>query len=232
MLNVNTAVARLETHRHRRERHCPNVLALFQLTKESWPDWKTDDRLHVVEHQLERKRERKKERTSWNVYWVYMTMCGYAYIVLSGCLRSNRFIVLILLKFEFFIQSAAITNTRVTLRPTVGQLDFFMLISQKIRLKSTDSSSYNENKPRWLILSITKFFKLANHYLIIRRSPADRMIKLYDFGFSINGRFAYSSEIDSLYLVVFRLKKKKIKRKQRVKNKLYMNALKNMGRGL
>ena len=55
-----TTVARFETHRHCLERHCPNDLALFQLTKESRPDRKTDDCL--IEHQLER--EREKERTS------------------------------------------------------------------------------------------------------------------------------------------------------------------------
>ena len=64
-----------------------------------------------------------------------MTTCGYAYIVLSGFLSSNGVIALILLKFELFIPSSAITNTWVTLKPTVGRLDFFfMLICRKIRL--------------------------------------------------------------------------------------------------
>ena len=57
-----------------------------------------------------------------------MTMCGYAHIVLSGFLRSNGVTALILLKFELFIPSSAITNTWATLRPTVCQLGFFMLI--------------------------------------------------------------------------------------------------------
>ena len=54
-----------------------------------------------------------------------MTKCGYAHIVLSGFLSSNGVIALILLKFELFIPSSAITNTWVTLKPTVGRLDFF-----------------------------------------------------------------------------------------------------------
>ena len=62
-----------------------------------------------------------------------MSTCGYALVVLSGFLSSNRFIALIMLKIELFIPSSAITNTWVTLRPTVGQLDFFMLISGKMR---------------------------------------------------------------------------------------------------
>ena len=70
-------------------------------------------------------------------------MCGHTFIVLSGFLSSNGVIALILLKFELFIPSSVITNTLVTLRPTVGQLDFFMLIGQKMRFKSVDSSSYN-----------------------------------------------------------------------------------------
>ena len=55
-----------------------------------------------------------------------MTTCCYAHtIVLSGLLSNNGVIALILLKFELFILSSAITNTWVTLRPTVGRLDFF-----------------------------------------------------------------------------------------------------------
>ena len=61
-----------------------------------------------------------------------MTMCGYAHVVLSGLLSNNGVIALILLKFELFILSSAITNTWVTLRPTVGQLDLFMLIGRKM----------------------------------------------------------------------------------------------------
>ena len=72
-----------------------------------------------------------------------MTTCGYAHVVLSGFLSSNRVIALILLKFELFIPSSAITYTWVTLRPPVGRLDFFMLIGRKIRILSADSSSYN-----------------------------------------------------------------------------------------
>ena len=53
-----------------------------------------------------------------------MTMCGYALLVLSGFLSSNGVVALILLKFESFILSSAITFTRVTLRPPVGRLDF------------------------------------------------------------------------------------------------------------
>ena len=39
---TRTTVARFEAHRHRRERHCPNDLALFQLTKESRPAGNAD----------------------------------------------------------------------------------------------------------------------------------------------------------------------------------------------
>ena len=62
-----------------------------------------------------------------------MTMCGHTFIVLSGFLSSNGVIALILLNFKLIIPSSVITNTIVTLRPTVGQLDFFMLIGQKMR---------------------------------------------------------------------------------------------------
>ena len=63
-----------------------------------------------------------------------MTMCGYAHIVLSGLLSNNGVLALILLKFELLcILSSTITNTSVTLRPTVGRLDFFILIGQKMR---------------------------------------------------------------------------------------------------
>ena len=61
-----------------------------------------------------------------------MTTCGNTHAVLSGFLSSYGGNALILLKFELFIPSSAITNTCVTLRPTVGQLDLFMLIGQKI----------------------------------------------------------------------------------------------------
>ena len=54
-----------------------------------------------------------------------MTTCGYAHIVLSGLLSNNGVISLKLLKFELSILSSAITNTWVTLRPTVNRLDFF-----------------------------------------------------------------------------------------------------------
>ena len=47
-----------------------------------------------------------------------------AHIVLPGFLSSNGVIALILVKFELFIPSSAITNTWVTLRPAVGWLDF------------------------------------------------------------------------------------------------------------
>ena len=62
-----------------------------------------------------------------------MTTCGYAHIVLSGFLSSNGVIALILLKFEIFIPSSAMNNIWVILRPTVGRLDFFMLIGRKMR---------------------------------------------------------------------------------------------------
>ena len=62
-----------------------------------------------------------------------MTTCGYAHIVLSGFLSSNGVIALILLKFELFIPSSAITNTWVTLRPTVCRLNFFMLMGREMR---------------------------------------------------------------------------------------------------
>ena len=45
-----------------------------------------------------------------------MSTCGYAYEVLSELLSSNGVIALILLKFELFFPSSAITNTWVTLR--------------------------------------------------------------------------------------------------------------------
>ena len=74
MLNVYswTTIDKFETHRHRRERHYPNDLALFQLTKESRPDWKTDDRL--VEHQLERERENfmKLKLSIYDHVWSYI----------------------------------------------------------------------------------------------------------------------------------------------------------------
>ena len=54
-----------------------------------------------------------------------MTTCGYAHEVLSGFLSSNGVIALILLKFELFTPSSAITYTLVTFRPPVGRLDFF-----------------------------------------------------------------------------------------------------------
>ena len=56
-----------------------------------------------------------------------MTTCSYAHIALSGFLSSSGVIALILLKFEVFIPSSAITtcNIWVTLRRTVGRLDFF-----------------------------------------------------------------------------------------------------------
>ena len=79
-----------------------------------------------------------------------MTMCGYAHIiVLSGFLSSNGVTAPILLKFELFIPSSAITNSLVTFRPAFGRLDFFMLIGRKMRFKLADSHShvYNENKP-------------------------------------------------------------------------------------
>ena len=63
-----------------------------------------------------------------------MTMCGYGHIiVLSGFLSSNGVTALILLKFELIIPSSAISNTWATLRPTVGRLDFLMLIGRKMR---------------------------------------------------------------------------------------------------
>ena len=75
--------------------------------------------------------------------------CGYAHItVLSGFSSSNGVAALILLKFEIFIPSLAITNTQVSLRLTIGRLDFFMLIGRKVRFKLANSSCYNENKPR------------------------------------------------------------------------------------
>ena len=59
------------------------------------------------------------------------TEYGYAYEVLSGFLSSNEVIALILLKFELFIPSSAITYTCVTLSPQVGGLDFFHVDRQK-----------------------------------------------------------------------------------------------------
>ena len=91
-----------------------------------------------------------------------MATCGYAHIVLSGLLSNNGVIVtvLILLKFELFILSSAMTNTWVTLRPAVGRLDFFMFISLKMRFKSAVSTSYNENKPRLIDFINHKFFSI------------------------------------------------------------------------
>ena len=54
-----------------------------------------------------------------------MTTCGYAHEVLSGFLSINGVIALILLKFELFIPTSAITYTWVNLRPPVRRLDFF-----------------------------------------------------------------------------------------------------------
>ena len=90
-----------------------------------------------------------------------MTTCGYAHEVLSGFLSINGVIALILLKFELFIPTSAITYTWVKLRPPVGRLDFFMLIVQKMRNLSTGSSSYNENKPRLIDFIIYKVFSIA-----------------------------------------------------------------------
>ena len=86
----------------------------------------------------EREKERERENFMKHILSIYdprdMTMCGYAHIiVLSGFLSSNGVTAPILLKFELFIQSSAITNTLVTLRPAVGRLDFFMLIGRKMR---------------------------------------------------------------------------------------------------
>ena len=93
-----------------------------------------------------------------------MTTCSYAHIVLSGLLSNNGAIELILLKIELFILSSAITNTWNTLRPTVGRLDFFMLIGRKMRFKLADSSSYDENKPRLIDLINHNFFSPTPHY--------------------------------------------------------------------
>ena len=51
----------------------------------------------------------------------------------QGILSSNGVTALCLLKFKSFIPSSAITNNWVTLRPTVGRLDFLRLIGQKLR---------------------------------------------------------------------------------------------------
>ena len=87
-----------------------------------------------------------------------MTTCGYAHVVLSGFLSSNGVIALILLKFELFIPSSAITYTWVTLRPPVSRPDFFKLIGRKVRISLAGSCSYNENKPRLIDLNNRKVF--------------------------------------------------------------------------
>ena len=61
-----------------------------------------------------------------------MTTCGYAHEFFSGFLSSNGVIALILLKFELFIPSSAITYTWVTIRPPVGRLDFFHVDQPKV----------------------------------------------------------------------------------------------------
>ena len=80
----------------------------------------------------ERERERERERfitLILNIYdHVWLCTCS-----LSGFLSSNGVIALILLKFQLFTPSSAIINTLVTLRPTVGRLDFFILIDLKMR---------------------------------------------------------------------------------------------------
>ena len=62
--------------------------------------------------------------------------------------------------FERLLTETYNSYAWVTLRPTVGRLDFFMLISRKICFQSADWSSYIENNPNRLTSSTTKFFNL------------------------------------------------------------------------
>ena len=61
-----------------------------------------------------------------------MTMCGYTHTVFFSGPSSNGVIAVTLLNFELFISFSAITKILVTLRPTVGRLDFFKLIGRKM----------------------------------------------------------------------------------------------------